>query len=297
MVVCDDGSSDATIAILEAFAQTSTFPVRIVRNAETLRPAQNFAQCIRQCSGDIIVLTDQDDLWFADRIANTARAFQASPHLTFVFSECPLIDAEGRQLDRGIYSSLPVSASDRRVLMEGKALLPVLLRNGVLYGTTMALRADLRPLFLPVPYLWSHDEWIGLVLSAIGPFRPPPIARDTVSPARRTAGGNRQLDTADPPWNSRGKHSGRHYDSELLRYQQAIDAARHQPAVRQSLLPLLEAKMRFLVSRRRVQTGGVGELPLFSRMLFSGAYARFSSGVRSPLKDLLMNFGIFGGKT
>ncbi len=292
MVVCDDGSADATLSLLEGFARDVPFPVRISRNPETLRPAQNFAKCIAECEGDIIILTDQDDLWFPDRVANTAQAFCDSPLLTFAFSECPLIDQHGKDLGRSIYSSLPISAADRRILFTGSRLLPVLLRWGVLYGTTMAIRASLRPLFLPVPDLWSHDEWIGLVLSAVGPST---RLKDPVTHYRQHAG--QQVGTGD--WTIQThlglaqKHSASHYDSEVRRFEQAIAAARLHPALQTRLLPALEQKLAFLRNRKEVQTRGIARISLFFRMLFNGSYTRFSAAARSPLKDLLMNLRIF----
>ena len=294
LVVCDDRSSDSTMAMLEDFARVASFPVRIFRNAETLRPAKNFEQCIARCEGDIIILTDQDDLWSANRVENTERAFHESPSLTFVFSDCSLIDAQGKELGRSIYSSLPISASERKILFEGSALLPVLMRSGVLYGTTMALRASLRPLFLPLPDLWSHDEWLALVLSAVGPS-----ARldSPVTQYRQHAG--QQVGTGD--WTLQThfglaqKHSPSYYDSELRRFENAIAAVQPHPALLETLLPMLESKLAFLRNRRRIQSEGLGRLGLFLRMLMGGAYRRFGSAARSPLKDVLMNLGLLHG--
>ena len=42
LIVSDDASSDATLTIIEQFAQLASFPVRIFVNPEKLGYAQNF---------------------------------------------------------------------------------------------------------------------------------------------------------------------------------------------------------------------------------------------------------------
>ena len=58
LVVCDDCSSDDTVAILKVFAGRVSFLVRVVVNREKLGSTKNFEQAIRLCEGDLIVLSD-----------------------------------------------------------------------------------------------------------------------------------------------------------------------------------------------------------------------------------------------
>src|SRR4051812_29809463 len=68
LVVSDDGSTDDTVDILEAFAETAPFPVRISVNRENLGFTRNFERAILGCGGDIIYICDQDDVWFPNKI-------------------------------------------------------------------------------------------------------------------------------------------------------------------------------------------------------------------------------------
>src|ERR1700730_3732237 len=49
LVVCDDCSTDSTIGILNEFATSAGFPVRIIRNEQNLGFVANFEQAIRLC--------------------------------------------------------------------------------------------------------------------------------------------------------------------------------------------------------------------------------------------------------
>src|SRR5690348_8403095 len=63
VVVCDDESSDGTVAILEHFAASAPFPVHIHRNSERLGYRANFMKCASLCSSDLVAFCDQDDRW------------------------------------------------------------------------------------------------------------------------------------------------------------------------------------------------------------------------------------------
>ena len=63
LVVCDDGSTDATVEIVHRFALRSPFPVYLHQNVTNLGSTRNFEQAIQLCRGEAIALCDQDDYW------------------------------------------------------------------------------------------------------------------------------------------------------------------------------------------------------------------------------------------
>ena len=73
LVVTDDGSSDDTLEILENFAKKASFEVLIFRNNTNLGYAMNFGHAIGLCTGDLIFLSDQDDIWFPEKIETVSR--------------------------------------------------------------------------------------------------------------------------------------------------------------------------------------------------------------------------------
>src|SRR5262249_10160572 len=68
VVVCDDCSQDETVTILNDFAIRAPFPVRILVNDQNLGSTKNFEKSISLCSGEIIFLSDQDDVWMPNKI-------------------------------------------------------------------------------------------------------------------------------------------------------------------------------------------------------------------------------------
>ena len=63
LVVCDDRSTDNTVSLLESFARTASFPVRIHINPINLGSTVNFDRAMRLCAGSLIAFCDQDDIW------------------------------------------------------------------------------------------------------------------------------------------------------------------------------------------------------------------------------------------
>ena len=92
LVVCDDGSSDDTVAILQAFARRAPFRVRIEVNDVTLRSTKNFEKAIGLCTGDLIATSDQDDVWLPEKLALCEAAFARDPHIGLVFSDAEIVE-------------------------------------------------------------------------------------------------------------------------------------------------------------------------------------------------------------
>src|SRR5258708_14543216 len=67
IIICDDCSADETCAIVDAFSREHPGIIRLYRNSTRLGYSQNFAQAISLCRGDIIFLSDQDDVAPAER--------------------------------------------------------------------------------------------------------------------------------------------------------------------------------------------------------------------------------------
>ena len=80
LVVCDDGSQDRTMAILESFSSRAPFPVRIYRNSAKLGYSKNFEKAGSLCTGDIIAFSDEDDVWDAQK--DVCQLFTIRPQKT-----------------------------------------------------------------------------------------------------------------------------------------------------------------------------------------------------------------------
>lgn len=161
LVICDDGSSDDTVSLISNYSKSVGFPVRFFSNKQNLGPAKNFEKAIRLCEGEIIILSDQDDIWMPSKIEIILEAFASHPDAVYVFSNADMVDEKGNPIGRTLWSA--VGLSDEPDFSIETKQLELLLYDNFLTGAAMAFRASFRNIVLPIPSSWMHDYWIGIL--------------------------------------------------------------------------------------------------------------------------------------
>ena len=142
LVVCDDRSPDETAAVVERFAQTAPFPVRLHVNERNLGTTKNFERAVALCEGGLIALCDQDDVWLPEKLARLEAEFARRPRAALVFSDAEVADEEARPVGRRLWESVRIGRAELERLREGKGL-GDLLSGATVTGATAALRASL----------------------------------------------------------------------------------------------------------------------------------------------------------
>ena len=165
IVVCDDGSSDQSIALLKEFAAGSSIPLRIFENGSNLGSTRNFDKAVTLCTGDVILFSDQDDAWMPEKIDLMLKAFRACPEAGYVFSNARLVGPEGDALGTLLWDTVGFDEACQSRFAAGNQV-EVMLRRSVVTGATMGFRRTLLPLVAPFCELWVHDGWIALLSSA-----------------------------------------------------------------------------------------------------------------------------------
>jgi len=288
LIVCDDGSSDATISIVRQFATGAKFPVRLEINSKNLGSTQNFAKAVGLCRGRLIFLADQDDVWLPQKVRRLSEAISTSPDTAFVFSDAWLIDGQDRPLGCRLWETLPFPRGEQAQFNAGGAF-ELLLRRNLVTGTTMAFRAEYRDLLLPIASGWVHDGWIALLLAAAG------RARAVAEPLVEYRQHGRQQIGARPETlldkYRRRKRQGptiyaataENYAAALQRLQSHADRLPDR-----SVLDALRKKVAHWQTRARMRIDGPARLPAVAKGLFDGSYRRYSSGWRSAAEDILL---------
>ena len=154
LVVGDDGSSDGTLDLLRSFASSAPFPVRILDGPSSGGIASNFERTIAACAGDLILLSDQDDIWFSSKIAVVERAMAAAPDMLALHHDEWVFDnATGARLPLTMSTRLRKQNSWEHVLYAGNC---------------SALRRALLPIVLPILPGLGYDEWLSLLPERLG---------------------------------------------------------------------------------------------------------------------------------
>ena len=295
IVICDDGSTDNTRALLERFATESSVPVTLRFNDRNLGSVKNFEQAITLCTGDVIALSDQDDVWRTDKLALFETVLNKSPSAGMVSSDAAIVDEDLKPLNRLMWEEVGFDDRKRKLVRTGRAL-EVLINGWTVTGATMAFRSRFVKLSLPIPdgIAMIHDGWIALTIAAVADV----VALDDPliqyrQHAQQQIGAPARKDPAPE-----------------LRSRQAIETAfrrRNSSTDLHKILATLEARLLaqandfdtrkalsfvsdyafHLNVRANLPQGRLSRLPSILRELVSRRYHEYANGFKSAAKDLV----------
>src|SRR5262245_15846641 len=156
LIVVDDASQDDSAAIL---ARTDDPRLRLHRNERNLGVLATFEKALRLARGEILFLSDHDDLWLPGKVEKILAVFVERPSVTMVATDARLIDAEGKTL-------APSFFAQRGRFAPGA--LHNFVKNKYL-GCTLSFRSGMLPVFLPIPRdVPMHDIWFGILNALFG---------------------------------------------------------------------------------------------------------------------------------
>ena len=164
IVVCDDGSTDDTLQIINELRQITTTNIQIYKNEEKLGVSNNFQKAINLCQGDIIFLSDHDDIWMPQKVEIISKYFNEHPNIEAVFSNALLIEADGKKSrllpgDLWDYTFRPIY---RRMFNNGLQL-ECFLEGDIATGATMAIRNTFKTALCPSIETTLHDYSIAMM--------------------------------------------------------------------------------------------------------------------------------------
>lgn len=151
VIVSDDGSNDGTLEKILGFDDPR---IRLLQGPRQGLIA-NFQNALLHVRGDIIILSDQDDVWLPGRLEAVL------PYLRdydLVICDCTVVDRDLNIISPSFY----------RLNNSGPGLLKNLTSNSY-QGCCMAFRKSVLELALPFPAnIPMHDWWLGLVAELYG---------------------------------------------------------------------------------------------------------------------------------
>jgi glycosyltransferase involved in cell wall biosynthesis len=294
LIIFDDDSTDNSQKLIEAFARTAPFPVKLYRNEKRLGSTKNFEKAIRYCQGELIFLADQDDVWREDKLQKIATRFSEDAKIGLVFSDADLVDERLAPLGKRLWRTCEFNRKAQQKFCHDRAL-DVLLRRSVVTGATMAFRASYKEAVLPFPVtphpVWIHDAWIAFIVACMAKlaFVPEPLIL-----YRQHA--NNQIGAKEETLLNQlvmARARGKGYVAMLLKEHRLIQ--RHLQALaeqgyplRPDVLELLREKEAHLEARIRLPSRLWRRLGVVWQEAASWRYTRYSAGgVRNAVKDLL----------
>lgn len=293
LVICDDGSNDATGQLIKDFTKNAPFRVRLFFNDKNLGYRKNFEQALSLCKGDIIALSDQDDVWLKNRLTRFEEIFLRDPAVGFAFCDASMVDEKLNDLGATRFDQFRNDQFRNDPLFRDIKNQPIgykpieftkilLKNNSVVPGCLIVVRRGLIKNALPLPELWAHDDWISLAGSLLGKVM---VIPDILMKYRLHSS-----NTCPLIFESR-KTSRRSYFRIAERYSQALKRILeddHYATYRSELREIIGGKINHSLARSAMSNKFIDRMQLIIKEIVSLRYFKHSSGIKSIGRDLFL---------
>lgn len=283
LVVCDDASEDATVSILEAFTARAPFPVRLYHNEDRIGIGANFNRVIGLCSGDVIALCDQDDVWMPEKLTRLMEAFAVGAE--WVCCDAKVVGATLHPFGYSLWERVNFSQREKGLARQGRWF-EVLLKHCVVAGATLAFKSELRNRLLPIPADWHYDAWLTTMLAATtrGALVDVPMQCYRQHGGNALGGVRRSL--SDEVRAAFALDRTAYYQTEIVRWSRL--EKRLGTIASTEIETRLAAKIAHLQRRSTLPVNRLARLPIIAAETARGGYARYSRNWGSIALDLLV---------
>lgn len=154
IIVADDCSSDKTIKILKEYKKNNFVKIKLFKNKYNLGFTKNFEKAISKSTGDIIFLSDQDDVWYNNKIEIIVKKFKNNPKVNLIIHDADLVD---KNLKKNNISAICQAISGFNTT------------DVFITGALTSFNKELKKYLLPFPKnIISHDGFIHFVSQNLG---------------------------------------------------------------------------------------------------------------------------------
>lgn len=166
VIIVDDASTDASFEIIN---NSNLYNKKLFINEVNLGHVKTFEKALNTAVGDIVFLSDQDDVWLQDKITTVKKIFDLNPSVNLVHHELLYVDSELRVSDRHL-RLINYGLQNRFGFLLRQFYKPEL------FGCGIAIRKSLIEKLLPFPRcVYAHDHWLSIVAALYGDIYMSPL--------------------------------------------------------------------------------------------------------------------------
>lgn len=285
LLIADDASADASVEIAQKCARESVFRVRILRKPSGSHGA-NLGRLLAESWGDILLLSDQDDVWHPSKIKEVVSAMALMPRASGILCDSMLVDAHGHRLEGSYWSTLGFSPAEQMAFERGGGL-AVIARRNVVPVHALELRRSSLPLLQPIECPRLPDWCIALLLAAEQSLFPLPETLGAYRLHPENAVGLRSRQGIVQRLSRPGRE-GRSREDALLVSSVIARLDERRPGLLGSRdRSFLEGKATHAFERATLPDRRCHGVFPVANALLAGRYRCYSNGWRSALVDVL----------
>jgi glycosyltransferase involved in cell wall biosynthesis len=170
LVIVDDASTDGTWELLQRWREKAPIErIILLRNDSNIGPTASFLKALDESIGDVVLFSDQDDYWAANKIETLVACFRKDATLLMSYSDGTITNAALEPTGRTIFNTrnkARLELGNNRTAME-------VISNPDIKGCTMALKGAFarrigRDTVPDIARYWGHDHWLALFAYGMG---------------------------------------------------------------------------------------------------------------------------------
>ncbi len=153
IIICDDGSTDQTHHLIRQYMEKHSTLIKFKINEHNLGPRKNIEQAISLATSDVIFLSDQDDLWPANKVKEVVACLQEHADALGVFTNGQLINEQGESMDLDLWTSFLFTPKMQQLLTRDTLFTMIIQNWTIVAGATLAIKKAAKELILPFRYM------------------------------------------------------------------------------------------------------------------------------------------------
>lgn len=158
IIICDDASSDKTIEIITKFLSSFHIYFKLIKHDVNKGVVSSFKDAIAETTGDIILLCDQDDVWFNNKVEVFVSAFCKRQDVLLCFSNALIVDYKLKSKGMLLWDSIDYRPFQGDLI---NSLKVQMFKRNVFTGMCIAIKKEMMNNDIWFSENMLHDEMLG----------------------------------------------------------------------------------------------------------------------------------------
>ncbi|MCX8533631.1 glycosyltransferase [Chryseobacterium luquanense] len=146
IVICDDLSTDQTLEVIQSYLDKYPERIKLIVNEQNLGYVKNFEKAISKTTGDLIFLSDQDDIWLKNKVETVLNEFKNHPTKNVFSHDLEILSENGEIIKTSFWES----PNFKKQFNNAQILEYLLFEKNVFPGMTLGITKNAKEEYFPL---------------------------------------------------------------------------------------------------------------------------------------------------
>ena len=165
IVISDDASTDRTPEILMEYKEKYPKLIKFLLNKENIGFVKNFERAIMNSTGDVVALSDQDDVWLPEKLEKECKILEEHQDIGMVFCDLEVVDEKLKMLVPSLWRTKKWNLDG---IMKERVFFETIIDSNRVTGCTIMIRKNVLKKLIPFDKrIFVHDQWLAIGCSIL----------------------------------------------------------------------------------------------------------------------------------